>query len=62
MWLNERETALILAGLRHLQDQLINNGLCGLSAGALAILDNAAVAEDAITDIDGVYQKVNDLG
>ena len=62
MYLNERELALALASLRHLQALLLDDRISELSTAALAILDDAALADDAIHDIDVLCEKVTSLG
>ncbi|MFK3740919.1 hypothetical protein [Massilia sp. TN1-12] len=59
MNLNAKETALILAGLRTLQEQMVNGGTRDLSAGVLETLDDADIAEGGIDDIDSLCVKVN---
>lgn len=61
MWLTEREAALMQAGLRNLQEQLINNGIGGLAPSVLALLDSVNFADDAVVAIDDLCRKVSDL-
>lgn len=60
MRLNDKETALTLAGLRLLQQIMQEGGTKYIPLDILAILDDADVSEGAINDIDELCEnKIN---
>jgi hypothetical protein len=56
---NSQEKALILAGLRTLQENMVNGGTKYLSQGVLEILDEADLCEGVIDSIDSLCENVN---
>ena len=59
MKFDAKETALILAGLRTLQESMVDGGTKYLSSGVLEILNDADIGDGAIDSIDSLCKKVN---
>lgn len=56
---NSKEKALILAGLRTLQENMVSGGTKYLSQGVMDILDEVDIGEGAIDSIDSLCENVN---
>lgn len=58
MKLNTKQIAMVLAGLRLLQQEM-ESGTRYLPEGIVAILDDAGVDEGAIAEIDDLCEMIN---